>query len=143
MDSESPTILTRFWVVGDELDPDEFTRLVRLQPTASGRKGDPSANPNARKLGRTVPSTFWLIEVERTSYSTDEGIQEILSLIWSRRDDIVEYFKTRRSVKAGFTCVVRIYKDRPVYEVSRDSICKLAYLGCEFGMDDIYDFRKE
>ena len=138
MDSESPTILTRFWVVGDELNPDVFTRLVGLQPTGSGRKGDPSANPTARKLGRTVPKTFWEIEVERNSYNTDEGIQEVLGLIWPRRETIVEFLNARPSMKAGFLLVVHIHHDPPAYEVNRDSIQKLASLGCEFAMDDIY-----
>ena len=55
----------------------------------------------------------------------------------------MEYLKTRQSVKAGFTSVVRIYQDPPVYEVSRDSIQKLVSLGCEFAMDDIYRSYKD
>ena len=95
-----PYIEACFQVAGAELDPDELTRLVGLQPTKSGRKGDPSANPKARKLGRTVPETFWAIEVERDSYNTDEGIQEIFGLIWPRREAIVEYLKVHRDLPA-------------------------------------------
>ena len=138
-----PYIEACFQVAGAELDPDELTRLVGLQPTKSWKKDDPSAHLALRKQGQSVLEAFWRIEVARDSYDTDEGIQEILGLIWPQRDAIKEYLKARPSLQAGFTCVVRIHKDRPVYKVSPDSICKLAYLGCEFGMDDIYDFRKE
>ena len=143
MDSKRPYIRTKFWIAGEKLDPNDFSRLIGIQPTKSGKKGDLVDNPEARDRGRTLPETFWRIEVVRDSYDTDEGIQEILGLIWPQRDAIKEYLKARPSLQAGFTCVVRIHKDRPVYKVSPDSICKLAYLGCEFGMDDIYDFRKE
>ena len=136
-----PYIETRFQVAGAELDPDELTPLVRLQPTASGKKGDLSPKPAPGKQGQTVLEPFWRIEVARDSYSTDEGIQEILSLIWEWREALAGYLKARPSVTAGFTLMVKIIYYRPVYEISLDSLRKLAYLGCDFRIDEVCDLR--
>src|SRR5688572_5131238 len=140
---KAPIIETKFWVEGDELDPDEFTHLTGLQPTRKGKKGELSLNPMAAKRGVRIPATFWVIEVERNTYSMDEGIQEVLGSIWPHRERILEYAHIRPSVKMGVTSVIHYSHDPPAYEVSRDSIEKLAYLGCEFGMGDIYKNEDE
>lgn len=138
MSPKKPSVLTRFWVAGEAFDPDELTRLLRIQPTKSGRKGDPSPYPHARTLGRTMPETSWSIEIERSVDSIDEGIQELLRIIWEQRTVIIDYLSVRPSVKAGILVVVHYYDESPLYELSLDAIQKLAHLGCEFAMDDIY-----
>lgn len=45
MSSKPPVIWTEFFLEGDELDPNAFTQLVRVQPHRTGKKGDPSVNP--------------------------------------------------------------------------------------------------
>ena len=142
-ESTSPEIRWHFRVEGDELDPEEFTRLVGIQPIAYGKKGEPSPHPSLQKLGHTIPETFWEIKITRNSYSTDEGMQELWGLIWEKREAIVEYLQGRPEVHIGVLVGVTIYEDRPVYELSPDTIKKLAYLGAKFVMDDIYDLRKE
>lgn len=120
-----PYIETRFEVAGEELEPDELTNLVGIQATASAAK----------------PNRFWRMEVVRDSYSTDEGIQEILDLIWGRREALRDYIRARPSVKSHFILVVKIIYYRPVYELSVDTLRKLAYLECDFQIENVYDLR--
>ena len=135
---KAPVIETGFWIEGNELDPDEFTRLVGIQPYRTGKKDEISSHPAAAKLGVINSATFWFIEVERNTYSMDEGIQEVLGSIWLHRERILEYVHTRPSVKMGVTSTIHMYQDRPVYDISPDSIKKLADLGCGFMINDIY-----
>ena len=138
MPSKAPCIRTEFWVEGDELDPDVFTHLVGVQPSKIGRKGELSANPMAAKRGVRIPQTFWCIEVEHPSYSMDEGIQVLLAQIWPHREKVLQYLKTRPTVAVGMNSTIHVHEDRPVYEVSLDSIKKLAALECRFMLNDIY-----
>jgi Domain of unknown function (DUF4279) len=138
MPSKAPCIRTEFWIEGDELDPDVFTYLVGVKPSKIGRKGEVSANPMAAKRGVQIPQTFWCIEVEHTSYSMDEGIQVLLTRIWPSREKVLDYIKTRPSVTVGMNSTIHIGEDRPVYEISLDSIKKLAELECRFMLNDIY-----
>lgn len=139
MEERSPEIRTYFWVGGDNLNPKEFTQVMGFPETKSGIKGDPSPHLALRKQGRTIPWTFWEIAVKENSYNTDEVIQKLLGLVWHRRDAILEYVRSKSDVKVGVLIAISIYEDRPVYELSRDTINKLAYLGCDFAIDDIYD----
>jgi len=138
MGCEKPHITTKFWVEGDELKPDELTRLIGIQPTRSGEKGELSPYPAARQRGKMNSTSFWGIEIERDSLTIEEGIQEILSLIWDRREVVVDYLENKPTVDASVLLVVHYSDNPPKYEVSRDSVQKLAALGISFGMDDIY-----
>lgn len=136
--TKAPVIETKFCIVGDELDPDAFTRLVGVQPHRTGKKGELSANPMAAKRGVRIPQTFWCIEVEHRSYSMDEGIQALLAQIWPHREKVLEYLQARPTVTSGMNSTIHMGEDRPVYEISLDSIKKLAELECPFMLNDIY-----
>lgn len=138
MSSRAPVIRTEFFIEGDELDPDEFTRLLEIRPYRTGKKGELSSHPAAARQGVKNSSTFWFIEVEQNSYDMDEGVQTLLAQVWPHRDKIKEYLKTRPTVTVGMNTTIHIDKDRPVYEISLDSIKKLAELECRFMLNDIY-----
>jgi hypothetical protein len=135
---KAPVINTILWLGGEEIDPDEFTLLVGLQPTWSGKKGELSSNPMAANQGVRVSETFWRIEIEQETYSMDEGIQEVLIRMWPHREKVRAYLVIHPSIRIGVTSVIHINQDRPVYDISLDSITKLAELGCGFMIDDIY-----
>lgn len=139
--SKAPVIRTEFWIEGDELDPDEFTRLIGVQPSRIGRKGALSANPMAAKRGVRIPQTFWFIEVEHNSYSMNDGIQALLTQIWPHREKLLEYLKTRPTVTVGINTTIHMDEDRPVYEITLDSIRKMAALECGFAINDIYPLQ--
>lgn len=138
MSPKAPVITTHFWIQGDELDPNEFTRLVGIQPYRIGKKGELSSHPAAAKQGVKNRETFWVMEVEHNSYSMDEGIQALLGQIWPHREKVLEYVKGRPTVTLGMNSTIHMAEDRPVYEISLDSIKKLAALECRFMLNDIY-----
>lgn len=137
-DEKAPVLGTSFWTRGEELDPDEFTCLVGIQPYSTGKKGEILSHPAAARQGFKSRETLWAIEVEHKTYSMDEGIQAVLRYIWPHREKVLDYTRARPSVEMGVTSAIHIYQDRPVYDISPDSIKKLADLGCSFMIDDIY-----
>ncbi len=143
MEQEGPTFNTTFWVEGDGLNPDEFTGVIGIQPTETTRKGELSPHPAARAKGWKSPTTSWSMNFERPSDRMDEEVQKILDVIWEKRDHILDYVRDKSDVKVGVTSTPHIYEDgvEPVYDLSVDTIQKLAYIGCDLGMDDVYDYR--
>jgi len=143
MEQESPTINTTFWVEGDELDPDEFTQVTAIQPVRTTKKGELSPYPVLRAKGRKSPTTSWSINFKHPSYSIDTSVQEILGVIWEKRDHILNYVRDKPNVQVGVRSTPTIYEhcSEPVYDLSVATIQKLAYIGCNFGMDDVYDYR--
>ena len=143
MEQERSYFNTTVWVEGDGLDPDEFTRMVDIQPTETTRKGELSPHPAARAKGWKSSGTSWKINFERPSDRMDEEVQKILDVIWGKRDRILNYVRNKPDVRVAVMSTPHIYEDgvEPVYELSIDTIHKLAYLRCEFGMDDVYDYR--
>jgi hypothetical protein len=69
----------------------------------------------------------------------DSGIQLVLQEIWPVREQILAFCKERHA-RSGFSSAVDILEERAVYELSSDSISKLAYLGASYGLD-IFDHR--
>lgn len=68
----------------------------------------------------------------------NESLQVLLAQIWPHREKLLEYLKTRPTVTVGMNSTIHIDEDRPVYEISLDSIKKLAELECPFMLNDIY-----
>jgi len=143
MQPKSPTFNTTFWVEGDGLDPDEFTRFVGIQPTEITRKGKLSPHPASRAIGRKSPTTSWEINFERESSNMDTEVQQMLALLWEKRNEIREYVQHRPAVRSGLRSTPTIPEAclPPAYDLSAETIQKLAYLGCDFSMDDVYDYR--
>jgi hypothetical protein len=84
----------------------------------------------------------WLIRKSgRPFYSTDEAVNEILDAIWPARKAIREFAKLN-AVDVGINCNVTIYEDRPAYELSTNTIDRLAQIGCGFGLD-IFDYSED
>lgn len=143
MEQANPSINTTFWVEGDGLDPDEFTRKVCITPTEMTRKGELSPHPAARAIGRKSPATSWTINFRRQSYCMDKEVQEILGVMWEKRELILDYVRTRPDVTVEVSSTPTIFENcsDPKYDLSVDTIRELAYLGCKFWMDDVYDYR--
>lgn len=70
------SVCLRFF--GEDLDPDELTRLLGADPTKSRRPGDPHRAPSRVKVGA------WLLDVgRRRSGDLDLQIAELLSRVTS------------------------------------------------------------
>lgn len=143
MIQEPSTFNTTIWVLGDGLNPDEFTRVVGIPPTEITRKGEISPHPAARAKGWKSPVTSWQVNINRPAYHMDEEVQNILEVIWAKRDQILVYMRKQPDVQIGVKSTPHIYEggEELVYELSLHTIRKLAYMGCNFGMDDVYDYR--
>lgn len=60
---------------GDDLDPDEISRMLGCAPTSAHRRGDP------RRPGPPWPSGAWLLSVEAKSPT---GPEELVDLLLAR-----------------------------------------------------------
>ena len=133
----SPRITTTFVISGADLDPAGCTRRIGLEPT--------DVCAEAKVTGRLVPSgepyvrkPYWSIEFpKQKSYSTDEGLTRLLDLLWPKRVQIVEYLG-QTGYKAAFVSSVTIEEDRPLYELSAETLKRLAYFNVGWGLDVIY-----
>jgi uncharacterized protein DUF4279 len=128
----APRISTHFYISGWDLDPDACTVEVGLEPSDVWRQKHDELRARA-----DIPSVSWNIRRVRTdSYSVGESVDEILDLVWSSRER-VKTFVNGKNVLVGVACSVTIQSDRPVYELSANTIRRLAELGCEFTLDII------
>ncbi len=131
----APLITSAFGIWGDELDPAECTLATGLTPTELEIKGQP--RPGGRP---PVPVTNWGITLEkRRLYSLDKALSELLDLLWPQREKMLEFIASH-SVSAIFSANVTIYQDRPEYNLSPDTLQRLAYFKVEFCLD-IFDYR--
>ena len=131
----APEISACFVIGGMDIDPDEVTAAVGLEPTKVWH-----APEVTRRHAPDINTVEWQVALHhQRSYSTDEVVAAVLDTIWPQRDRIVAYL-VRSGTNASMCCSVLIDEDRPVYELSAESVRRLAALGCEFGLD-IFDDR--
>lgn len=69
-----------FRILGDELDPDEITRLLRRKPHEAERKGDPILRPNGT-VARRAKTGSWRLKVNRDETDEWDCAQAIIDLI--------------------------------------------------------------
>lgn len=87
------------------------------------------------------PKYQWNVIAEYSQCeSVDDKAQELFALISGHEERILEYSR-RNKFETIIECNIRIHADRPLYELSRVSIKKIAMLDASFTMD-IFDFRK-
>jgi len=135
-DVSSPRITTTFVITGEDLDPADCTRRIGLEPT------DVCVEPKV--TGKLVPSgepyvrkPYWSVELKKqSSYSTDAELKKLLDLLWPKRAPIVAYLKAT-GYEATFVSSVTIEEDRPLYELSAETLKRLAYFNVEWGLDII------
>lgn len=127
-----PQILSSFFISAGG-DPEECTREIGLAPSFTKRRGfAPSpSHPPARENHWSI-NTGWM-----ELYSTDESLRLLLQIVWPVRDKVRAYCE-HHGGKVGFVVAVEIRDDRPIYELSKESISMIASLDAECGFD-IYD----
>jgi len=65
-------------VLGDELDPQEITAILGLEPTRGGRKGEPIVRPNG-EISRHRRIGAWLLDLHPTTETTvDEALTALI-----------------------------------------------------------------
>lgn len=121
-------------ITGDALDPEACTRFLGVIPTEIGVKG--TSRPDRRP---PVPETFWSLDQRGLRlYSTDEVVALVLQPIWPVRDQLRQ-FVAEHDLKVTVVVNVTINEERPVYELSTETMRKLVEIGAEFALD-IFDY---
>ncbi len=135
--SALPRITTFFAIGGEAVVPAECTARIGLEATdscaESVRRGTlvPSGEPHFRH-------PFWCLELTKEALdSTDDGLRRLLERLWPRRERVRELLR-ETGWKAMFGSTVTINEARPVYELSADTIRRLAFFEVEYGLD-IFD----
>ena len=126
-------ILVSFFVSGGEWDPDECTRALSLSPTDVRRRGQPG------RISRLpARDSEWVMDSPwRDCDSVDDVIRELLDAVWPARDAVVAFCRAK-GARAGVVVAVEVLEARPIYEIGRATIERLAFLGAEVSFD-IYD----
>lgn len=128
-----PLIKASLVVSGEELNLDEASAMLGLQPTRTVRKGDPRPGPLP-----PWPESSWVFKVQRSSFDLDEVLGELLEIAWGRRE-IIRALTGHPGIEASFGASITIYENRPLYVLSPLTLKRLAYFDAEFGLD-IYDY---
>lgn len=130
-----PLITTSFTIDGVDLDPQECTREIGLEPTRAARRGE-RRRPESRI---NLVTSVWCIAIDKQpSLDTNEGLSQLLDVIWPRRVELRDYLKATKW-NAGFTTSLTIHDERPLYLLSHDSLCRMSFFGLEYSMD-IHDY---
>ena len=83
------------WVVGDDLDPDEVTRLLDAEPSRAHRKGESRAGPpGAGREAVGARTGVWLLTLPAsTDWTLVDGLEALLArlpadpAVWDRLAD--------------------------------------------------------
>jgi len=132
-----PPILSVFMIVGgDNLDIEECTRAIGIEPTEvwCQTKSKLPDLPGVEKRQ-------WIFGIEKKEcYSVSEMLDELMEVLWPLNERIINYLNDRE-ISCSFVCNVTIYEDRPLYSLSPGVMEKMASLGAEFLMD-IFDYSE-
>jgi hypothetical protein len=121
------------YINGDNFDPTALSHILQITPSEIGIKND--LKPNKRSV---YTESFWKYCKESNFYSVDEAVTALLRSIESKSHTL-RTFVADHTLEMAIICNVTIYEDRPVYELGRGTIQKLANLNAEFIMD-IFDY---
>ena len=139
MVNKLPEITSSFFVTADfHFDPHVVSARVPISPTYVKTKGD--FRPGDRP---PVVKSIWCFECEdRRIQSLDEGLREVLEVVWPHRAAILDVM-CEVSLSSYFQSYVRIHdlEFRVVHELLADTIQRMADLKAEWSMD-LYDFTE-
>jgi len=131
--SKEPQISACFVISGNGFNTDECTRAIGREPTEIGHPKE-GERPE-------INDTEWIIDTGKLKlYSVDEVVSSLMEDVWPHRERI-ETFLKQTALKGSFCCFVTIFEERPLYELSEETMRKMAALGCDFSMD-IYDYSE-
>lgn len=133
-DFSDPLITTTFVIEGDDLDPAECSRRIGLEPTGASDQRKvtghlvPSGEPYVRK-------PFWLVKLnKRPSDSIGDELNELLAILWPHRHEIVRYLQ-ETGHEAGFSSSVTIEENRPLYELTAETLSRLSFFKVDWILD--------
>ena len=121
--------------MGDDLVPDEITRLLGAVPTLAEIKGEQILNPVSGRT-RLARSGMWLLQTsDRSPADMDGQIQEILS---QTTNDLAVWQSLAKRYEIDLFCGLMMARSNEGISLSSQSIAALGERGIEVGLD-IYD----
>lgn len=134
-----PLITNFFTITGKDLNIQECTRFLGLQPTETGETIQKGTSVDGRTHFRDA---FWSIEfTKEPSWEIEEGLIKILDILWPRRECVTAFLSTTGH-SALFGTNVSIYASRPLYVLSPQTLSRMAFFETEWGLD-IFDYSEE
>ncbi len=128
-----PIVAAYFLVTGnDDFDPASCTSAFGIAPTEVLVRGQLRPPPRP-----SVDRSEWRLEYRRESHDINEVFAQLLDSLWPHKDQ-VRGFVESKSLKVSFICHVKIFEDRPLYELSCTTLERMCYFSGDFGMD-IFD----
>ncbi len=109
-----------------------FSALEGLRLCVHARQSSPQDHRQCRSK-RVAPNS-------ETLDSTDDGLRRLLERLWPRREQVRQLLR-ETGWKAMFGTTVTITEARPVYELSGDTIQRLAFFEAEYTLD-VFDFSE-
>lgn len=129
-----PTISTSLSLSSPgEFDLEHCTKHIGLQPTTSKLKGS-KRTPTSKFV---LQHSIWVVKRDRVpSLNLDTELAALLSIVWPARRRVKSYAE-EHGLDAGFSAVITITDQRPLYLISATTLSQLAEFELEFLMDVI------
>lgn len=112
---------------GEDLEPDEISRLLGCAPTSSHRRGEP------RRLGPSWPKGAWLLSVEGEAPLGPEDLVQLLLSRLPENDDFWSQLRCRFRVQLMFGIFTKRWNRG--FELSAETIQRIHRLGAGVGID--------
>ena len=137
MPGKLPIVTSYFTISSDAyFNPQHVAERIPLAATRLLMQGDARSAPRP-----PVKHSAWeIVCEERHIHSTDEGLREVLDIVWPHRTVILKVL-AELSLSASFTSYVRIYESGVVFDLAANTMRRMAELGAEWSMD-LYDFSQ-
>lgn len=118
-------------LTGDEFDFESCSSAIGITATKTWKRKIP---PHP-----LVPAAAWSVGFTKQPFeSVNDAVEAVLKLI-ENREDKIKAFASRAGLRISLSCSVNIDEERPVYDLSSDTMKRLSDLGANFIMD-IFDY---
>lgn len=129
----SSTVSVVLTIEGKVFDADRCSKAVGLTPTKV---------QHPRVKHASIPEQCWVIELKPAVHdSVDDAVEELLKLVVGK-EDAIRSFAESSNLEVAVCVNVKIYEDRPVYELSARTIRVLSRMGAAVALD-IADYSEE
>lgn len=132
-DRRAPWVSVGMLVKGESVDRDMLARALALEPTVL-------AISEAQGLSPLEDVCAFVLENLR-EYSTDDALRVLLGRVHPRVGETLDLGKAG-GLAISFSCRVVIEVDRPIYELSPETVREIADFGAGFEME-ILDFSND
>jgi hypothetical protein len=118
-----------FRIFGDSLQPSEITALLEVEPTKSGRKGEPAFSP----LRQPLRSSVWILDSPLADHlPLQDHFRWLLDALEPKQEQLAEITKR---YEADFFCGFSSANGQGACILDPELLSRLAMLGVEVVLD--------